>query len=349
VHASSKATHLCRNTCISDEEVDSEEGDEDNAAADDTNAAAAADTSAAADDAADDNNNYATMPPKFKAPPRKPGAKKIKGESNDVAAMPPPTPKLPVNFSIDLTDKFLVAYHCEGSQDLADMVFQVNGVLHADIDYHVSVAADRKSISWQRAIRTICFSKRILEAILKGDYSKASHRAVAYDDVAQEMHEKKICPERKLYWGAPQVVHLKWECTGAITIIKRNYEIDYVNVDSKGRKNRQCNSVVIIQAKKAKERAEMEAEVTAEQISLFGTFSQSSHGSSGKHPSPPPRRKSQQRNNNNNRGHEVDDDDKKEQFPEEDDEDADNGGGGRRGGGYSGDRGGGGKRKRWRY
>ena len=280
MHASSKARRLCCNTSISDEEVDSEEGDEDDAAANDTNAAA--------DDAADDNDNYTTIPPKFKAPPRKPGAKKIKGESNDVAAMPPPAPKLPVNFSVDSTEKFLEAYHCEGLQDLADMVFHLNGVLHADIDYRVSVAADRKSISWQRAIRTICFSKRILEAILKGDYSKASHRAVAYDDVVQEMHEKKICPKHKLYWGAPQVVRLKWECTGAITIIKRNYEINYVNVNSKGRKNRQCNSVVIVQAKKAKERAEMEAEVTAEQISLFGTFSQSSHGSSGNPPSPPP-------------------------------------------------------------
>jgi len=157
--------------------------------------------------------------------------------------MPPPAPKPPVSFSVDSTDKFLVAYHCEGSQDLADVVFHVNGVLHADINYRVNVAADRKSILWQRAIGTICFSKRILEAILKGEYSASSHRAVAYDDVAQEMHEKKILPERKLYWGAPQVVRLKWECTGGTTIIKCDYKINYVNVDSKGRKNRQCNSV----------------------------------------------------------------------------------------------------------
>ena len=123
---------------------------------------------------------------------------------------------------------------------------------------------------------------------MKDGYSASSHRAIAYDDVSQEMQEKKILPEHKLYWGAPQVVRLKWECTGTITIIKRDYEIDYVNVDSKGRKNRQCNLVVIVQVKKAKERAEMEAEVDAEQISIFGTFSQSSHGSSGNPPSPPP-------------------------------------------------------------
>ncbi len=79
---------------------------------------------------------------------------------------PPPAPMPPVNISVDSTDKFLIAYHCEGSQDLlTDVVFQINGVFHAAIDYRVSVAADRNSISWQQAISTICFSKRILEAM----------------------------------------------------------------------------------------------------------------------------------------------------------------------------------------
>ena len=122
----------------------------------------------------------------------------------------------------------------------------------------------------------------------KDGYSASSHRAAAYDDVTQEMHEKTIRPKHKLYWGAPQVVHLKWECTGATAIIKHDYKIDYVNVDSKGRKNRQCTSGVIVQVKKAKEHAETEAEVNAGQISLFGAFSKSSHGSSGKPPSPQP-------------------------------------------------------------
>jgi len=51
------------------------------------------------------------------------------------------------------------------------------------------------------------------------------------------------------------VVRLKWECTGATTIIKRNYEIDYVNVNVSRRRNRQCNSVLITkEVKKTKER-----------------------------------------------------------------------------------------------
>ena len=66
--------------------------------------------------------------------------------------MLPPAPKPPVNFSVDSTYKFLISYHCKGSQDLVDVVFHVNGVLHADIDYRGSIAIDRKSILWQQAI-----------------------------------------------------------------------------------------------------------------------------------------------------------------------------------------------------
>jgi hypothetical protein len=137
---------------------------------------------------------------------------------------------------------------------------------------------------------------------------------------------------------------------GATTIIKHNYEINYVNINSKGRQNRQCNLVLIIKVMRSKERAETEAEVDTGQISLFGAFSQSSHRSRGNPPSPPTRRKSPQRNSSN-RGHRVNDDDDdddndEEQFPDEDNEDADEGGRGRRGGGYGGDGGGGGKRKR---
>jgi aminopeptidase N len=133
-----------------------------------------------------------------------------------------------------------------------------------------------------------------LQAILKNGYSDLSHRAVAYDDVAQEMQEmqeKKIRPEHKLFWGAPQVVRIKWECMGATNIFKRDYPIDYIIVDSSKRRNRQCNSVLIVQVKRAMERAATEAEVDAGQISLFGTFSQSSNVSDGP-PSPPPQRKS---------------------------------------------------------
>jgi hypothetical protein len=229
-------TRLRRNTCIPDEEVDGEEVDKDNAATDDTEAAA--------DDAAYDDDNYATMPPKLKAPPRKPAGakKKMKGESDDdVAVMPPPAPKPPENFSVDSTDKFLMSYHTKGKQDVADVMFHVNGVLR-DTDYHVSVAVDRKSISWQHAIHTICLSKKILEAILKNGNSASSHRAVAYDDVAQDMQEKKVRPKHKLFWGAPQVVRIKWECTGATAIFKRDYPIDY---SSSSRKEGRTASVTL--------------------------------------------------------------------------------------------------------
>ena len=50
------------------------------------------------------------------------------------------------------------------------------------------------------------------------------------------MQAEKVLPENKLYWGEPQVVHLKWECTGIPKIFKGDYPIDYIFKDSSGRK-----------------------------------------------------------------------------------------------------------------
>jgi hypothetical protein len=137
------------------------------------------------------------------------------------------------------------------------------------------------------------------------------------------------------------------ECTGATAIFKRDYEIDYVNVDSKGRRNRQCNLVLIVQVKRAKERAATEAEVDAGQISLFGALSQSSNANDGPS-SPPPRCKSPRlKSRPPAAGHRVDEDEDDDsggigsEFPDEDDNyQEDNDGGG----GYGSD--GGGKWKR---
>ena len=131
-------------------------------------------------------------------------------------------------------------------------------------------------------------------------------------------------------------------------IVKRDYEIDYVNVDKNGRRNRQCKSGLIVQVKKAKERAETEVKVNKGQMSLFGSFSQGSPGSSN-HPSQPPRCKSPRFSPPvaaaAAAGHRVDDeadDDGDERFGSsgDDDEDDDGDGGG---GGYGSD--GGGNRK----
>ena len=80
-------------------------------------------------------------------------------------------------------------------------------------------------------LQSICIIKYILKSILKDAYSTLSHRAVTYDDVAQEIKVKKVLNENKQFWGTPQVMHIKWECTGSFSIIKRDYMIDYVVVD----------------------------------------------------------------------------------------------------------------------
>jgi hypothetical protein len=63
------------------------------------------------------------------------------------------------------------------------------------------------------------------------------HRAVTFDNVAQEMKVKKVLPKNMQIWGAPQVMRIKWECTGSFSIIKKDYVINYVVVDKNNRKS----------------------------------------------------------------------------------------------------------------
>ena len=94
----------------------------------------------------------------------------------------------------------------------------------AEFDYREeSDAQDGKSVSWQRTIQSVCFTTAFLKAIMGGAY----HCIIDYDAVPQEIQEKKVHPDSKLYWGAPQVACLKWECTGTTpTITKCNYNIN---------------------------------------------------------------------------------------------------------------------------
>ncbi len=48
-------------------------------------------------------------------------------------------------------------------------------------------------------------------------------------------------------------MHIKWEFMGTPTIFKRNYAIDYVVVNSNGRRNSQQNTIKIIKLKRVKE------------------------------------------------------------------------------------------------
>jgi hypothetical protein len=144
------------------------------------------------EDAADkeDAANKAAMPPKKK--PAASLAPAAAASTVEKKVTPPPAPK-PSIFSISCTNVFGVSYFCEGSQDFAEVAFHVNGVLR-NINYRVSVAPDGKSIHYVRAVQKECFTKEVLQSIMGCDYSETNSRVIAYDNVAQEMIEKKVSP-----------------------------------------------------------------------------------------------------------------------------------------------------------
>ena len=76
-----------------------------------------------------------------------PTAKKTTGDEIDKVAVMPPRAPAKKNFSIDVTNRFLVAYFGKGLNDYADVAIMVNGTIKKG-SYNVQVAKDGLSLSW---------------------------------------------------------------------------------------------------------------------------------------------------------------------------------------------------------
>ena len=307
---------------------------------DDTDAAADA-ADAAPDDANDaDADDYAaddiaaaaadaTMLPKVKPLPTKP----TKKDAAAAVAKPPPpataAAAATTSFSIDANDPLTDNYYTVGVYDYADVVFRVNGTMQKG-EYQVQVAEDGLSVLFVHAISLRSFDKKILRKIMGAEYRESSSRVVAWDDTALEMQVKNVRPVNGLFWGKPQVVRLRWKCTGTPTAVnKHDYPTDRVR-DKRGEWHVQCDCIMIVTVRKAEERTQAELEVATSYVDLFGIDSSQESKRSDDPASPPPRRR---KNRRSEARHAVDGD-------IDDDDD----GGGKRGGG-DGD-GGGGKRKK---
>jgi hypothetical protein len=220
-----------------------------------------------------------------------------------------------------VTDPLTVTYYDGGTHDYADMVIRMNGTMKKG-KYEVQVAKDSLLLSFLCAICTRSFDKKIIHKIMKMDYHESSARVVACDDTVLEMQEKKVRPKNGLFWGKPQVVRLKWKCTGVPTTVnKHDYPTEYWVKDKRGEWHVQCDCILLITVKKAEERAKAELEMESDYVDLFEIDRRQSQNDP---PSPLP----QCRKRLLEEWHEMDDVD------EDEDEDSgnDNGGGGKQGG-----------------
>jgi hypothetical protein len=270
------------------------------------------------------------MPPKVKPLLTKPTKKDMAAAS----AKPPPPAAAAVaaaatSFSVDAEDPLTAHYYAVGAYDYADVAFRVNGTMQKR-EYQVRVAKDGLSVSFLGAISSLSFDKKILQKIMGAEYRESSSRVVAWDDTALEMQSKNVRPMNGLFWGEPQVVRLRWKCTGTPTAInKHDYPTEYKVRDNRGVWHVQCDCIVIVTVRKAEERMQAELEVGTSYVDLFGINSSQSQRSDDP-PSPPRRRRKKRRSEDR---HAVDDN-------IDDDDD----GGGKRDG--DGGDGGGGERKK---
>jgi hypothetical protein len=135
-------------------------------------------------------------------------AKKKTKKADEIALLS--APKLPNirTYSIEAEDPFTVSYHANGKHDYTDVVIWVNGTMEYS-EYEVQVAKDGHLISFICAIRAKLFDKTILKKIMGQHYHEGSARVIAWNDTVQEVEGKKVYPQNGLYWGKPQVAHLK--------------------------------------------------------------------------------------------------------------------------------------------
>jgi hypothetical protein len=121
---------------------------------------------------------------------------------------------------------------------------------------------------------------------MKADNCKSSTCIVAWSNTVLEMQENKVSPKNGLFWGKPQVVRLKWKCTGMPTAIKTHDNMPGYRVkDTRGEWHVQCNCIVLITVNKVEEQAKADLEVESNYADLFGLDSSQSQNNP---PSPPP-------------------------------------------------------------
>ncbi len=230
---------------------------------------------AAKDDNNDDKNNDGTITP--------PKVKPVAAAAMKTAVIKPkkdheikhlPAPKLPeiTNFSINAEDPLNVSYYANSKHNYADVVFRVNRTMGC-CEYKVRVAKDGRSILFVRTICARLFDKIILKKIMKDNYNEGSTHIIPWDDTVHEMELKKVHSKNGLFWGMPQVVYLKWKCTGMpIAIGKLDYQTQY-RVKIRGEWHVQCNCIVLITVQSAENQVRGELEVKSGYIVLFGVDS----------------------------------------------------------------------------
>ena len=147
-------------------------------------------------------------------------------------------------------------------------------------EYQVRVAKDGLSVSFVSAISSRSFDKRILREIMGAEYRESSSRVVALDNTALEMQAKNVRPVNGLFWGEPQVVRLRWKCTGTPTAVnKHDYPMEYRVKDKREEWHVQCDCIMLVTIKKVEERTQAELEVVTSYVDLFGIDSSQSQRS----------------------------------------------------------------------
>jgi hypothetical protein len=166
----------------------------------------------------DNEDNNTLMPPKEKPAAAWKTAAKNQNKDDKITHLLATKPPAISTFSTKVANPLAVSYYADGAHNYAGVVIRVNRTMEYG-ENEVQVAKDGRSILF---VGPICANKKILNKKMKDDYRKSCALVVAWDDTVQEMEAKKVQSKNRLFWGKPQVVWLKWKCTGMPTAVNKH-------------------------------------------------------------------------------------------------------------------------------
>ncbi len=170
-------------------------------------------------------------------------------------------------------DVYAVSFDSEGTTDYCVVYLYLTGIV-PEGGFNASLSSDGFTISWCRPVDAFLFLMQHLKKIMGDKYSDTHIRVRSFDQVTQAiLEDKNKADAQDLFWGKPQEIHLKNQCTGDVITKMTTYpQRDVPTIRYKSVEHRQFNTIVELKVKLAVQRkTAMKRTKTEKPIELFSS------------------------------------------------------------------------------
>ena len=120
-------------------------------------------------------------------------------------------------YSFGTKDVYAMSFDLEGTMDYCVVSLYLTGIA-PEGGFNALLSSDGFTILWSRPVDAFLFLMQHLQKIMGEKYLDTHIRVRSFDQVTHViLDDKNKVNARDLFWGKPQDIHLKNQCTGAVT------------------------------------------------------------------------------------------------------------------------------------